>query len=143
MSIILITAYIYNYFSKFRYFKVIGATTVGFAGETHHDGNFSNCRLKIRMKRPAKQLVIDELWIEERLYKIRITDEENQSVENGFTEKQVIYIDVDSEISYSEEQQLPPENLKSKIFLGFRVGDKRKYIPINYAIEELPRLSVA
>jgi len=111
---------------------------------THHEGNFLACRIKLMMKRSAEQLTFNELWIEDRLYTIKVTDEENQPVENGFLEKQVLYIDVETEIT-ADDRPLPSiESLKSKIFLGYQVGTKRKYISIENNIEELvPQLKVA
>jgi len=95
------------------------------------------------MKESSNKVVIDELWIEDRLYKIKITNENNQLVETRFNEKQVLYIDVESEINYSHEQLFPAENLKSKIFLGYQIGNKRKYLSINNSLETLSRLAVA
>ncbi len=143
MTIVFITVYIYNYFTKFRYFKVLEATTYRFIEEAHHAKSFLNCRIKLVMKRSKKQLIFDELWIEDRLYKIKITDLENQLVENDFNEKQVLYIDVESEIKYSEYQLFPAEDLSSKIFLGYQVGNKRKYFPVFRSFTELQQLAVA
>ncbi len=94
-------------------------------------------------KRASDQLVFDELWIEDRLYKIKITDEENQQVENRFSVKQVLYIDVDSEVDYSDERTPPETKSNAKIFLGYQVDNKRKYFPINIQPEDLPQYSVA
>ncbi len=143
MTIVFIFVSIYNYFTKFRYFKVLEATTHRFIEEAHHAKSFLNCRIKLMMKRSEKQLIFDELWIEDRLYKIKITNSENQLVENGFSHKQVLYIDVESEINYPEYQTFPAENLSSKIFLGYQVGNKRKYFPVVRSFTDLQRLSVA
>src|SRR5437868_559998 len=104
MSLLMITVFIYNYFSKYRYFKILEAVTYRFNDGKSFTEDFMNCRIKILTKRPPADLIIDELWIEHRLYKVRITDEENQLIENGFPEKQEFTIDVESEIDYSEEQ---------------------------------------
>jgi hypothetical protein len=142
MSLVLITLFIRNYFLKYWYFKVVGATTYRFPEESADPG-FSNCRLKIVMKRSVNKLVFDELWIDGRLFTVRVTDLNNQSLEDGLREKQVLYIDLDSEAEYSEYQQLPPGKLAEKIFLGFTVGNKRQYVPVNANIEQVPHLSVA
>jgi hypothetical protein len=86
--------------------------------------------------------VFDELWIEDRLYKVKITNSENQFVES-FEKKQVLYIDVESEIDYTVEKNLPAENLKSKIFLGYQIDNKRKYLSIGNSSFSLPKSKVA
>jgi hypothetical protein len=143
MSLLMITAFIYNYFSKYRYFKILEAITYRFNDGKNFTKDFMNCRIKILTKRPPADLMIDELWIEHRLYKIRITDEENQLIENCFPEKQALYIDVESEMDYADGQVFPAENLKSKIFLGYMVRSKRVYLLINSVSELVPRRSVA
>jgi hypothetical protein len=143
MSLFLISVYLYNYFSKHRYFKILEATTYRFLEETYEAKNLIACRIKIMMKRSEDGLVFDELWMEDRLYKIKITDEENQQVDAGFSKRQVLYIDVESEISYTDRHIFPPENLKSKIFLGYMIGNKRKFFPVNASFEEVRQREVA
>jgi len=143
MSLIFTCCLLYNYFVKFRYFKVIETTSSRIIEGAKNAQSYITCRIKVMTKRSAGQLVFDELWIEDRLYKIKITDEENQQVENQFTKKQVLYIDVDSEVAYSDERTPPEAKSNAKIFLGYQVDNKRKYFPINIHADDLPQYSVA
>jgi hypothetical protein len=107
-----------------------------------HAQSFLSCRIKLKTKRPADQLIFDELWIEDRLYNIKITNEENQEVDNQFTKKQILFIEVESEVS--QHSAIPPAEKKgSKIFIGYQVDNKRKYFPIDDFSEEAPQRSVA
>jgi hypothetical protein len=105
--------------------------------------NYVGCRIKLITRRTAHPVLLDELWIDDRLYQIKITNEENQQVDNQFSSKQVLFIEVESEASYQPESSRPVENSKTKIVLGYRVGNKRRYVPINNFSEDQRPLAVA
>jgi hypothetical protein len=130
--------FIHDYFSKYRYFRILEATTHRLIEETKHAKDTIRCRIKLMMKHETEHIVFDELWIEDRLYKVKVTDEENQPVEN-VKGKQVLYIDVDSEVHYTVEKIFPAEKLDSKIFLGYQVGDRRKYLSIQQPSIRFPK----
>ncbi len=143
MSLIFTCCLIYNYFFRHRYFKVIETTGSRIIRGAKQAQSFITCRIKLMTRLAASELVFDELWIEDRLYKIRVTNEENQEVENQFSKKQVLYIDIDSEVHHSHGRVPPSEKSKSKIFLGYIVENKRRYFPINVLTEDLPQYLVA
>lgn len=141
MSLIFTCCLLYNYFIRYRHFKIIESTACRILTGAKHSHNFISYRIKLKTKRASHKLVFDELWIEDRLYKIKITDEDNRHIANQFSEKQVLYIDSVSEINYTEDK-IPPSG-RSKIYLGYQFDNKRKYIAIKESAEEIPELLVA
>lgn len=107
-----------------------------------HASSFLTCRIKLMTKRPLDQLIFDELWIDDRLYKIKITNEENEQVEGPFLKKQILYIHVESEVR--QPAGIPPSDKNaSKIMLGYQIDNKRKYYPIKDFSEDTDQLEVA
>ena len=142
MSLIFTFYFFYNYFSKYRHFKILETTPSENHERSHQVRNFLPQKIKLMTKRPADQLVFDELWINDRLYKIKITNEENQPLESPFPKKQILYIHVDAEVS--EPASIPPfDKRASKILLGYQIDNKRKYCPIKDFSEILPQQEVA
>ncbi|MCX6291132.1 MAG: hypothetical protein NT126_05150 [Bacteroidetes bacterium] len=142
MSIVFTCCLLYNYFIRYRHFKILETSPLQILAGAKHAQDFLSCRIKLMAKFPGHKLVFDELWIDDRLYKVRITDEENRHVENIFRKKQILYIDAGSEINH--HTFAPPKTKSgSKIFLGYRVDDKRKYFPIDLFVEEAGQAAVA
>jgi len=136
MSLFFICSFIYRYFAKFRYFRILEITPA----RNNQPGNFT---IKLKTKYPSEQLVLDEIWIDDRLYRVKVTDEDNRQIKNEFGSKQILHVLADNEIQYPEEKTRPGEKSKSKIFLGYQVGNKRRYHPIRYFTEGSDSSAVA
>lgn len=142
MSLIFITTFIYNYF-KYRHFKILEVTTFQIMKSAKHAGSMIRYRIKLVTKRPADKLIFDELWIEDRLYKIKITKEVFELAANGSGKKQIIYIDSETDIRYPNLPNPAFENIKANIRLGYQIGNKRKYLQIKDFSTCVPQLAVA
>ena len=142
MSLIFIVTFFYNYF-KYRHFKILEVTTFQIMKSAMHAGSLVRYRIKLLAKRPADQLVFDELWVEDRLHKIKITKGEYQQASKNSVKRQIIYIDSESDIRYPSVPIPSLEKSSTKILLGYQIGNKRKYMPIKDFSTCHPQLAVA
>lgn len=142
MSLLFIAAFFYNYF-KYRHFKILEVTTIQIMKSAKHAGSLIRYRIKLVTKRPADQLIFDELWIEDRLYKIKITKEVFEMAANESGKRQIIYIDSETDIRYPNLPNPAFANTKSNIRLGYQIGNKRKYLQIKDFSTCVPQLAVA
>ena len=142
MSLIFIVTFIYNYF-KYRHFKILEVTTIQIMKSAKHAGSLIRYRIKLVCKRPADQLIFDELWVEGRLYQIKITKEVYELATTGSGKREIIYIDSETDIRYPNLPNPAFANIKSNIRLGYQVGNKRKYLQIKDFSTCVPQLAVA
>jgi hypothetical protein len=142
MSLIFICTFIYNYF-KYRHFRILEATTYQIMKSAKYAGSVVRYRIKLLALKPPDKLVFDELWIEDRLYNVRITKVEYCDSKNVSGKRQIIYLDSETDIRYPFLPNPAFAHIKSKILLGYQVGKKRKYMPIKEFSTCLSQLAVA
>ena len=140
MSFVLFVTFIYNYF-KYRNFEVLEVTSYQIMKSAKYAGSLVRYRIKLLTKRPAEKLVFDELWIEDRLYQIKITKEATQLPSDNSGKRQIIYIDSEPDMKYPSVPLPWVEKTKSNILLGYLIGKKRKYMKITDFFTCLPQLA--
>ena len=141
MSFLIIFTFFYNYF-RYRHFEILEVTSFQIMKSAMHAGSLVRYRIKLLTKRPAEQLVFDELWIEDRRYAVKISKAVNLVSAGRSEKKQIIFIDSEPDIKYPSVPLPWAEKATSGILLGYLVGDKRKYLRIKDFFTCLPQRAV-
>lgn len=139
MTIAFICAYIYYHF-KYRHFKVIKATSRNWGVSGNED--LTTYRIQVLTKKTSEELKLDELWIDNRLFSVRVIKKESNVLTKYFSEKETLYLEAEREtkkIGY-EEMSL---SSKGKVSVGYLINNKRKYLTIKGFEEHSSKLSIA
>src|ERR1022692_3595742 len=92
LTICSLTLIYFTYF-KNRHIKVVKATAKKFVRHTHNDMDNINYRIEFIVKKSSEDMKIDELWIDRKLYKFKITRETSKEHVGAFDEKESLKID--------------------------------------------------
>ena len=138
MTIAFIVTYIYYHF-KYRHFKIIKATRRNWAASGKVE--LTTYRIQLVTKRTSNELKLDELWIDNRLFKVRVMKKDHNLFANYFLEKETLYLEAERETkNVGYEEMLP--GTKGKVSLGYLINNKRKYLTINGFEEHKNKLSI-
>ena len=129
---------LYFTFFKYRHIKVVKATAKKFIRHAHSDDQTINYRIEFIVNRSSDDMKIDELWIDRKLYKFRITRITSKELISSFDEKESLKIDAHEIVDDVETSALrPPHRLSGAAIIGYWIGDKKRYLSVN-KIEFLP-----
>jgi len=126
MTIAFICTLIYYHF-KYRHFKIVKATSRKWIISRNDD--VVTYRIQIVTKKTSEELKLDELWVGDRVFKVRVLKKESNAMARHFAEKETLYLEAEREtknVSYEEMQ--PPRN--GKVSLGYTFNNKRRYLSI-------------
>ncbi len=140
MTIAFICSLIYYQF-KYRHLKVVKATCKKWIANTR-SGNVITYRIQILTKRTSEQLKLDELWIDNRLFKVRVIKKENHSSAKSFSEQETLYLEAERETANIGFEEMAPSG-KGKVSLGYLINNKRRYLSIKGFEEHSAKLSIA
>lgn len=139
MTIAFICTFIYYQF-KYRHFKIVKATSRKWM--TTKKGDVVTYRIQILTKKTSEELKLDELWIDNKLFRVRILKKESNAVAKYFAEKETLYLEAEREtLKIGYEEMKPATN--SKVSLGYTINNKRKYLSIKGFEEHHSKLSIA
>lgn len=138
MTIAFICAYVYYHF-KYRHFKIIKATRRNWAGSGKED--LTTYRIQILTKKTSDELKVDELWINNRLFRVRVIKKESNVFARYFQEKETLYLEAERETKNIGYEEMQP-SLNRKVSVGYLINNKRKYLSINGFEEQSPKLSL-
>ena len=139
MTIAFICAFIYYHF-RHRHFKIVNATSRKWL--TSRKGDLITYRIQIVTKKNSEQLKVDELWIDNRLFKVRLVKKESSSPVKQFSEKETLFIEAEREKENIVYEEMSP-SIRGKVSLGYLVNNKRKYLSIKGFEEQQSKLSIA
>ena len=139
MTIAFICAFIYYQF-KYRHFKIVKATSRTWMSS--RKGNVVTYRIQILTKKTSEELKLDELWIDNRLFKVRIVKKEDNVSAKNFSEKETLYIEAERETKNIGYEEMAHSN-RGKVSLGYLINNKRKYLSIKGFEEHTAKLSIA
>lgn len=128
MTLIVLTSYIYRTFFKYRHFKVLKATMKKIM--MNAEGKAVVYQIQVETKKSSDDLIFEEVWIDEKRFKIKLRDQEREIV-STFQDKQVVNLDIAEEAVQDETSSRPKEILKSKVLVGYSIGNKRKFLSIS------------
>ncbi len=128
MTLIVLTSYIYRTFFKYRHFKVLKATMKKIM--MNAEGKAVVYQIQVETKKSSDELIFEEVWIDEKRFKIKLRDQEREIV-STFQDKQVVNLDIAEEAVQDETSSRPKEILKSKVLVGYSIGNKRKFLSIS------------
>jgi hypothetical protein len=140
MTIAFICTLIYYQF-KYRHFKIVKATCRNWIKSTRK-GDIITYHIQILTKRTSNELKLDELWVENRLFKVRVLNKEGSSSAKNFEEKEILYLEAERETSNINYEEMAPST-KGKISLGYLINNKRKYLSIKGFEEQTAAFSIA
>src|SRR5258706_13742366 len=83
----------YATYFKYRYIKIVKATAKRFVRHAHNEDGNINYRIEFIVKKSSEDMKIEELWIDRKLYKFKITREESPEHVGSFIEKESLKID--------------------------------------------------
>lgn len=139
MTIAFICAFIYSQF-KYRHFKIVKATRRTWI--TTRKGDITTYRIQLITKKTSAELKLDELWIEDRLFKVRIVKQENNAFARHFSEQETLYLEAERETANVGYEEMRP-SLNGKVSVGYLFNNKRKYLTIKGFEEHKSKLSFA
>lgn len=139
MTIAFICAYIYYHF-KYRHFKVIKATRRNWGVSGKED--LTTYRIQVLTKKTSKELKLDEMWIDNRLFSVRVIKKESNALSKYFSEKETLYLEAERETQNIGYEEISP-SVKGKVSVGYLINNKRKYLTIKGFEEHNSKLSIA
>ncbi|MEO8085856.1 MAG: hypothetical protein ABI763_03495 [Bacteroidota bacterium] len=139
MTIAFICAFIYYQF-KYRHFKIVDATSRKWIST--HKGDLTTYRIQVITKRTSEVLKLDELWIDNRLFKVRVIKKESNSLSRHFSEKETLYLEAEREAKHIGFEEMRPAP-NGKVALGYLINNKRKYLSIKGFEEHQSKLAFA
>ena len=141
MTLLFIIYVINNYFFRYRYFKIL-ETSIQLAEGTEHTHDFLTYKIKLKTKCPLNRLFFDELWIDDRLFRIRVAEENDGHVNNLSLKNLVLFLHVESE-EKRLVRILPMNTSFSGIMLAYRIDNMRKYCPVPPVSKKVPFMKAA
>jgi hypothetical protein len=140
MTLAFICSFIYYQF-KYRHFKIVKATSRTWTTITKH-GDVVTYRIQILTKKTSEELKLDELWIDNRRYKVRVINKESNAFTRHFSEKETLYLEAERETKNIGYEEMRPST-NGKVALGYTINNKRKYLSIKGFEEHKPKLSLS
>jgi hypothetical protein len=126
---------IYITFFKYRHIKIVKATAKKFI--RHAEEHDINYRIEFIVKKSSDDMKIEEVWIDRKLYKFKITREASPDHVASFAEKENLKID-----AFEVEQTHyaitdPPKRFNGAAMIGYRINNMKRYLSVS-KIEFLP-----
>lgn len=127
MTLIVLTTYIYRTFFKYRYFKVLKATMKKMLLTA--DGTEVVYQIQVETKKSSDELIFEEVWIDEKRFKVHLSDEK-RSIVSAFDNKQIVNLNISEAPVEKDQSDRPKELIKSKALVSYSIGNKRKFMSI-------------
>jgi len=145
MTIAFICTLIYYHF-KNRHFKIIKATSRKWI--ISRRGDVVTYRIQIVTKKTSEELKLDELWVGDKVFKVRVVKKESPINAKQFAEKETLYLEAERETKNICYEEMRPTQ-QGKVTLGYTINNKRKYLSIKnfeacdskHSLAKQPKLS--
>ena len=86
-------------------------------------------QIELKTKKSSAELVFEELWIDEKKYKFHLS-REDRKVAGSFNEKEILKLNIISEIKNENEADTPAKSSRGILVLGYTFRNKRKFVSI-------------
>jgi hypothetical protein len=139
MTFAFICAFIYYQF-KYRHFKIVKATSRKWV--ISRSGDVVTYRIQIITKKTSEELKVDELWVGNRVFKVRVLKEESNTSARHFTEKETLYLEAERETKNIGYEEMGPSR-NGKVSVGYMINNKRRYLSIKNFEESDSKHSLA
>ena len=139
MTIAFICTFIYYQF-KYRHFKIVRATSRKWVISRGDD--VVTYRIQIVTKKTSEELKVDELWVGNRVFKVRMLKKESNASARHFAEKETLYLEAERETKNVSYEEMRPSQ-RGKVSLGYMINNKRKYLSIKNFEEPDSKHSIA
>jgi len=138
MTIAFLCALIYYHFQQ-RHFKILRATSRKWISAKR--GDVVTYRIQVKTKKTSDELKLDELWIDRKLYKVRVARQDDHTIAKYFSKQETLYIEAERETgNVCYEEMVPPG--KGKVAIGYLINNQRKYLSIKGFEEHRNKLSL-
>jgi hypothetical protein len=121
---------IYFTYFKYRHIKILKATAKKFVRHAHNEEGDINYRIEFIVKKSSEEMKIDELWIDRKLYKFKITRETSHDHVGNFNVLENLKIDA-FEVADESASSTPPRKFNGAAMIGYWVKNKKKYLSVN------------
>jgi phosphopantetheinyl transferase (holo-ACP synthase) len=139
MTIAFICAFLYSQF-KYRHFKIVKATSRTWM--TTRMGDIVTYKIQLITKKTSEELKLDELWVDNRLFKVRLVKRESNVLAKHFAEKETLYLEAERETKNIGYEEMRPSN-HGKVSVGYLINNKRKYLSVKGFEEHTSKLSIS
>src|SRR5689334_2847201 len=126
MTLAFICTFLYYQF-KYRHFKIVKATSRKWVISRSDD--VVTYRIQIITKKASDELKVDELWVGNRVFKVRVLKKESNALVRHFAEKETLYLEAERETKNVAFEEMQPSR-NGKVSLGYIVNNKRRYLSI-------------
>ena len=99
-------------------------------------------RIQIVTKKTSEELKLDELWVGDRVFKVRVLKKESNAYARHFEEKETLYLEAVRETQKVDYEEMAPSQ-RGKVSLGYTINNKRKYLSIKNFEEPDSKHSIA
>lgn len=93
-------------------------------------------QIELKTKKSSDELVFDDLWIGRKKYRFQISHQD-MKINSRFHEKEIVILNVISEIKDNSVPDLPKSVLKGIVILGYTFRKKKKFVSVKQIRERL------
>jgi hypothetical protein len=93
-------------------------------------------QIELKTKKSSDELVFDDLWIGNKKYKFQISHHERKII-SRFNKKEIVILNVISEIKNDSQEEIPKSILKGIVILGYSFRKKKKFVSVRQFRERL------
>jgi hypothetical protein len=86
-------------------------------------------QIEIKMKEASSELAFEELWIDDKRYNFHLT-REGRKIAGSFQEKEILKLNIISEIKDKLDLPLPSKSSKGIMVLNYTFRSKKKFLCI-------------
>jgi hypothetical protein len=128
MTLFLIIRFIYLTYFRFPHLRVLKATICEWTDRQME--KIVTYQIELEMKRSSDELVLEELWIDNKRYDFRLITKDRRFADS-FSRKEKICLDIISEIKDELQKENERIRLKGRLILAYTFRSKRRYLRIN------------
>ncbi|MBL0104729.1 MAG: hypothetical protein IPP51_13800 [Bacteroidetes bacterium] len=126
MTLFLILRFVYGFYFRFPHFSIRKSSLRTW--KSKNKDRIITCTLELKTKKCSDELIFEELWIDEKLYKFKLTKDKLKTAYK-FRKKEVLRLDAISEIPDHAHSSTKPK--KGKVLLTYTFKNKRRHLSIN------------
>lgn len=93
------------------------------------DGTEVVYQIQVETKKSSDELIFEEVWIDEKRFKVHLSDEK-RSIVSAFDNKQIVNLNISEAPVEKDQSDRPKELIKSKVLVSYSIGNKRKFMSI-------------
>jgi uncharacterized membrane-anchored protein YhcB (DUF1043 family) len=127
MTLFILSRLIYEAYFRFPHFKILKAGMRQWMNKNKEQ--LTSYQIELKTKKSSSELVFEELWIDEKKYRFHLS-REDRKIAGNFTKKEILKLNVISEIKNDNENEIPSKSSRGILVLGYRFKNKRKFLSV-------------